>query len=906
MGERMGLSGSELIEFVDRKEKEYTEREERMLRREDERHRRDEERRRHDDEQRWFEAQEAEKKRMFELEQAVKKRLFELERLEKERALKEEERSLREEERVLKQQELEMLKIKAEAGALGTDKSAEHLSSKTLRPRLPKFEETHGGSITSNRMNRSNVSCSMELQPSTEFQPVSQTIQREKPAFKKPICFICNKEGHIARECRNLSKRKTYLMVAIDGRSRTVPAAKIQVDTPYFTGEIEAMVVPNMICDLIIGNIKGVLERPDINWKTRDESQFSSGEDIAATGMMETQHAIKVGIMEPSEVCEVKEQTFDVEQMKIAQKDDETLKKLWIYAKDKAKLKTKRGFSLYHERSSIKYVNRGSRWHNKKGIYDRDINLRDDRGYKDHDPNISNHEKSWRQNDMRDDLGKEFIHAADGLCCKLEIPYPTVRRLVQFGELEVSRESVKLLKKLGSGCFGEVYAGKWHNTVDVAVKTLKQSQKTADDFLAEAKLMHHLRHNKLVQLMAVCTKSEPIWIITELMINGTLLDYLRKDIGKTLGFNSLADMAGQIADGMAYLETVNCVHRDLRAANILVGDHIEVKVAGFGLARLIHGSFEDADENTNFPIKWTAPEVAFDRKFSIKSDVWSYGVLLYELITHGCEPYPGMDKFVVLKRVEKGFRMNKPYSCPCPCPDPYYEIMRKCWNLTAINRPTFAFLQDFFNNYNEYAEETHHSIEQTPRRDDIRKLSATSGSSVKALGDNETETRLDLQQSVQMSTPHTYENVQNAVTAKQAQPESNTDNLAITPGFSVEALYSNKAETRLDLQQSVQMSTPHIYENVQNAVTAKQAQPESNTDNFAITPGFSVKALYSYKAEADDEISLYPDDILTDVDPVNKSWWIGIAANGTRGLFPAGHVEIFENVYEEIAKHQRI
>ncbi|XP_053394693.1 tyrosine-protein kinase SRK2-like [Mercenaria mercenaria] len=297
------------------------------------------------------------------------------------------------------------------------------------------------------------------------------------------------------------------------------------------------------------------------------------------------------------------------------------------------------------------------------------------------------------------DLIFHYRNAADGLCCKLEIPCPKIRPLVQFRELEVSRESVKLLKKLGSGCFGEVYAGKWRNTVDVAVKTLKQGQMTADDFLAEAKLMHHLRHAKLVQLMAVCTKSEPIWIITELMINGALLDYLRKDEGKSLAFSSLADMAGQIADGMAYLETENFVHRDLRAANILVGDHNEVKVADFGLARLIQEDIYEAHENTKFPIKWTAPEAAFDRKFSIKSDVWSYGVLLYELITFGRVPYPGMNGHEVLNRVEKGFRMQKPTGGPVPCPDPYYEIMLKCWNRVADSRPTFAYLQDFFNNY---------------------------------------------------------------------------------------------------------------------------------------------------------------------------------------------------------------
>ncbi|XP_053394690.1 LOW QUALITY PROTEIN: tyrosine-protein kinase SRK3-like [Mercenaria mercenaria] len=219
------------------------------------------------------------------------------------------------------------------------------------------------------------------------------------------------------------------------------------------------------------------------------------------------------------------------------------------------------------------------------------------------------------------------------------------------------------------------------------------------DFLAEAKIMHHLRHNKLLQLMAVCTESEPIWIITELMSKGTLLDYLRYDTDRTIDFNSLAYMAGQIADGVAYMESKNYVHRNLRAANILVGDHNKVKVAGFRLARSIHESFDDSHENTKFPAKWTAPEAAFTKKISIKSDVWSYGVLLYELITFGRDPYAGMDGLVVLKRLEAGFRMDKPRPYHIPCPDPYYEIMLKCWNRIADSRPTFAFLQDYFYNY---------------------------------------------------------------------------------------------------------------------------------------------------------------------------------------------------------------
>lgn len=296
-------------------------------------------------------------------------------------------------------------------------------------------------------------------------------------------------------------------------------------------------------------------------------------------------------------------------------------------------------------------------------------------------------------------LIQHYQGVGDGLCCQLTVPCPKLPPVVQFRELEVTRESVKLMKKLGSGCFGDVHAGKWRNTVDVAVKTLKQGAMSAEDFLSEAKLMHKLRHRRLVQLLAVCTTNEPIWIITELMVNGSLLDYLRKDEGKSIKLPIIVDMAAQIADGMAYLETENFVHRDLRAANILVGERNDVKVADFGLARLIQEDIYEAHEHTKFPIKWTAPEAAFDRKFSIKSDVWSYGVLLYELITFGRVPYPGMTGHDVLTKVESGVRMAKPNGGPIPCPDPYYDIMLQCWKKLAETRPTFAFLHDFFDNY---------------------------------------------------------------------------------------------------------------------------------------------------------------------------------------------------------------
>ena len=164
------------------------------------------------------------------------------------------------------------------------------------------------------------------------------------------------------------------------------------------------------------------------------------------------------------------------------------------------------------------------------------------------------------------------------------------------------------------------------------------------DFLAEAQIMKKLRHPKLIQLYAVCTLEEPIYIITELMKHGSLLEFLQGK-GRTLKMPQLIDMSAQIASGMAYLEQQNYIHRDLAARNVLVGENNIVKIADFGLARLIKEDEYEARVGARFPIKWTAPEAANYSKFSIKSDVWSFGILLTELVTYGRIPYPGTTFF---------------------------------------------------------------------------------------------------------------------------------------------------------------------------------------------------------------------------------------------------------------------
>lgn len=254
---------------------------------------------------------------------------------------------------------------------------------------------------------------------------------------------------------------------------------------------------------------------------------------------------------------------------------------------------------------------------------------------------------------------------------------------------EVNRATITLHKELGHGCFGEVWAGTWNNSVSVAVKTMKEGTMDADKFLEEANVMKRLKHPHILQLKAICSREEPVWIITELMVNGSLQDYLHKK-GTSLirdgNPSILINMAGQCASGMAYLEAENFIHRDLAARNVLVGENNLCKIADFGLSR------EDiylADVKSKFPIKWTAPEAAFYQRYSIKSDVWSFGILMYEIITLGKVPYPGMRGQEVLEKIETGYRMPMPHGCP----EDYYSIMRECWKQDRNERPAFETLK---------------------------------------------------------------------------------------------------------------------------------------------------------------------------------------------------------------------
>uniref|UniRef100_A0AAX7SXV1 Tyrosine-protein kinase n=1 Tax=Astatotilapia calliptera TaxID=8154 RepID=A0AAX7SXV1_ASTCA len=294
-------------------------------------------------------------------------------------------------------------------------------------------------------------------------------------------------------------------------------------------------------------------------------------------------------------------------------------------------------------------------------------------------------------------LVKHYTEHADGLCYRLTTVCPTVKPQTQGlakDAWEIPRESLRLEVKLGQGCFGEVWMGTWNGTTKVAIKTLKPGTMSPEAFLQEAQIMKKLRHDKLVPLYAVVSE-EPIYIVTEFMGKGSLLDFLKEGDGKYLKLPQLVDMASQIADGMAFIERMNYIHRDLRAANILVADNLVCKIADFGLARLIEDNEYTARQGAKFPIKWTAPEAALYGRFTIKSDVWSFGILLTELVTKGRVPYPGMVNREVLEQVERGYRMP----CPQGCPDSLHEMMKQCWKKEPDERPTFEYIQSFLEDY---------------------------------------------------------------------------------------------------------------------------------------------------------------------------------------------------------------
>ncbi|XP_037958717.1 tyrosine-protein kinase Btk29A isoform X1 [Teleopsis dalmanni] len=293
------------------------------------------------------------------------------------------------------------------------------------------------------------------------------------------------------------------------------------------------------------------------------------------------------------------------------------------------------------------------------------------------------------------DLINYHRHNSGGLACRLKSsprdrPVPPTAGL-SHDKWEIHPMELMLMEELGSGQFGVVRRGKWRGSIDTAVKMMKEGTMSEDDFIEEAKVMTKLQHPNLVQLYGVCSKHRPIYIVTEYMKHGSLLNYLRRHETTLIGnMGLLLDMCIQVSKGMAYLERHNYIHRDLAARNCLVGSENVVKVADFGLARYVLDDQYTSSGGTKFPIKWAPPEVLNYTRFSSKSDVWAYGVLMWEIFTCGKMPYGRLKNTEVVDRVQRGIILEKPKSCA----KEIYDVMKKCWSPGPEDRPSFRVLKE--------------------------------------------------------------------------------------------------------------------------------------------------------------------------------------------------------------------
>ncbi|XP_018555182.1 ephrin type-A receptor 7 isoform X4 [Lates calcarifer] len=287
------------------------------------------------------------------------------------------------------------------------------------------------------------------------------------------------------------------------------------------------------------------------------------------------------------------------------------------------------------------------------------------------------------------------------------------RAVHQFAK-ELDASCIKIERVIGAGEFGEVCSGRLKlpgkRDVSVAIKTLKvgYTEKQRREFLCEASIMGQFDHPNVVHLEGVVTRGKPVMIVIEYMENGSLDAFLRKHDGQFTVIQLVGMLRG-IAAGMRYLSDMGYVHRDLAARNILVNSNLVCKVSDFGLSRVIDddpeavytttGKMQDimnliftpstdlhfTEQGGKIPVRWTAPEAIQYRKFTSASDVWSYGIVMWEVMSYGERPYWDMSNQDVIKAIEEGYRLPAPMDCP----PGLHQLMLDCWQKDRAERPKF-------------------------------------------------------------------------------------------------------------------------------------------------------------------------------------------------------------------------
>ncbi|XP_033970157.1 tyrosine-protein kinase TXK-like [Trematomus bernacchii] len=287
-------------------------------------------------------------------------------------------------------------------------------------------------------------------------------------------------------------------------------------------------------------------------------------------------------------------------------------------------------------------------------------------------------------------------HNAAGLVTRLRYSVGPTGRCVpatagfSSEKWEIDPSELTFMKEVGSGQFGLVRLGKWRNEQRVAIKAIREGAMLEEDFIEEAKVMMRLCHPKLVQLYGVSLLQRPLLIVSEFMMNGCLLNFLRQQGGGLRG-GWLLSMSQDVCEGMEYLENQSFLHRDLAARNCLVNEQNVVKVCDFGMTRYVLDNQYTSSSGAKFPVKWSPPEVLHYSKYSSKADVWSFGVVMWEIYSEGAIPFECRSNVEVVMEITRGGRLYRPHRAT----QAVYSIMYRCWHEKPQGRPSFSeLLQD--------------------------------------------------------------------------------------------------------------------------------------------------------------------------------------------------------------------
>ncbi|NXG57978.1 FES kinase, partial [Hemiprocne comata] len=262
-------------------------------------------------------------------------------------------------------------------------------------------------------------------------------------------------------------------------------------------------------------------------------------------------------------------------------------------------------------------------------------------------------------------------------------------RAVPKDKWVLNHEDVLLGERIGRGNFGEVFSGRLRaDNTPVAVKSCRETlpSELKAKFLQEARILKQYNHPNIVRLIGVCTQKQPIYIVMELVQGGDFLSFLRSE-GHHLRVKELIKMTENAAAGMEYLESKHCIHRDLAARNCLVTEKNVLKISDFGMSREEEdGIYASTGGMKQIPVKWTAPEALNYGRYSSESDVWSFGILLWEAFSLGAVPYTNLSNQQTREAVEQGVRLDPPEQCP----EEVYRLMQRCWEYDPRKRPSFS------------------------------------------------------------------------------------------------------------------------------------------------------------------------------------------------------------------------